>query len=70
MSDDVVMDETAEDGAVSAYVPDLAMILVTGRDRGEAPEAVRKGIRLDREEMALMGATLPDLCMRHEVVSV
>jgi hypothetical protein len=46
------------------------MILVTGRDRGEAREAVRKGIRLDREEMALIRATLPDLCMRHEVVSV
>jgi hypothetical protein len=70
MSDYVVIYETAENGAVSAYVPDLPMILVSGRNHSEAREAVLKGIRLYREEMELMGAPMPEPSMRHEILSV
>jgi predicted RNase H-like HicB family nuclease len=70
MSDYVMIYETAEDGAVSASVPDLPMILVTGRNHGEAREAILKGIRLYREEMELSGFPMPEPSMRHEVVSV
>jgi predicted RNase H-like HicB family nuclease len=70
MSDYIVIYETGEDGAVSAYVPDLPMILVTGRDQTEAREAILKGIKLYREEMELAGILMPPPSMRHEVVSV
>lgn len=70
MSDYIVIYETGDDGTVSAYVPDLPMILVTGRDQSEARDAILKGIRLYREEMELSGAPMPKPSMRHEVVSV
>jgi len=70
MSDYVVIYETAEDGAVTAYVPDPPTILVSGRDHNEARKAMLKGIRLSREEMELTGAAMPEPAMRHEVVSV
>ena len=70
MSQYVVIYEAAEDGSVSAYVPDLPMILVSGRTQSEVREAVLKGIQLYREEMELMGAPMPEPSTYHEVVSV
>ncbi len=70
MSDYVVIYETADDGTVSAYVPDLPTILVSGRDHNEAREAVLEGIRLYREEMERMGESIPAPLMYHEVLSV
>jgi predicted RNase H-like HicB family nuclease len=70
MSDYVVIYETGDDGTVSAYVPDLPMVLVSGRDHDEAREAVLKGIRLDVEEMERVGERIPAPSMHHEVLSV
>jgi predicted RNase H-like HicB family nuclease len=70
MSDYVVIYETAEDGTVSAYVPELPTILVSGRDRNEAREAVLEGIRLYREELERAGEHIPKPSMYHEVLSV
>jgi predicted RNase H-like HicB family nuclease len=70
MSDYVVIYETADDGTVSAYVPDLPIILASGRDRSEARQAVIEGIRLYREELELSGSRIPEPSMQHEVLSV
>jgi len=70
MSDYVVIYEAAEDGTVSAYVPELPTILVSGRNRDEAREAVLEGIRLYHEEMERAGESVPKQSMHHEVLSV
>ena len=70
MSNYVVIYETAEDGTISAYVPDLPTILVSGRDRKEAREAVLEGIRIYREELERTGERVPEPSMYHEVLSV
>ncbi len=70
MSNYVVIYETADDGTISAYVPDLPMILVSGRDRSEAREAVLEDIRIYREELERAGESFPEPSMQHEVLSV
>jgi len=70
MSNYVVIYESAEDGTISAYVPDLPMILVSGRNRNEARAAVLEGIRIYREEMERNGERVPEPSMQHEVLSV
>ncbi len=64
----VIFEKTAP--GWSAYVPDLPTILVSGRDRNEAREAVLEGIRIYREELERTGAHIPEPSMHHEVLSV
>jgi len=56
-----VIYETAADGSVSAYVPNLPTILVSGRSRAEARKRVIKGIQIYIEEMTARGLCLPIL---------
>jgi predicted RNase H-like HicB family nuclease len=66
----VVIYENGDDGTVSAYVPDLPTIVVSGRDHNQARESVLKGIRLYLEELERVGEVIPAPSMYHEVLSV
>ena len=70
MSSYFVIFETAEDGTVSAYVPDLPVILVSGCNHDEARKAVSEAIRIYREELMHMGVPMPKPSMQHEMLTV
>ena len=65
-----VIYETAADGSVSAYVPDLPTILVSGRTRTEARKRVIEGIQIYIEEMTARGLGLPETHTFSDVVEV
>jgi predicted RNase H-like HicB family nuclease len=70
MSNYVVLYETAEDGTISAYVPDLRVVLASGRNHDEVRQSILKGIRIYLEEMAQAGHPMPEPSMSHEVLAV
>jgi predicted RNase H-like HicB family nuclease len=55
-----VIYETAADGSVSAYVPDLPTILVSGRTQAEARKRAIEGIQVYIEEMTARGFSIPE----------
>ncbi len=62
--------EVADDGIVSADVPDLPMILVLARNHDEARRDVVRGSRLYRKEMDRMGKQMPKSMTYCETLSV
>lgn len=65
-----VIYETAADGSVSAYVPDLPTILVSGRNRAEARKRIIEGIQIYIEEMAARGLSVPETHTFSDVVEI
>lgn len=65
-----VIYETAGDGSVSAYVPDLPTILVSGRTQAEARKRVIDGIQIYIEEMTARGLSVPETHTYSDVVEI
>lgn len=65
-----VIYETAEDGSVSAYVPDLPTILVSGKNQEEARERVIEGIQIYIDEMTTRSFHVPETHTFSDVVEI
>jgi predicted RNase H-like HicB family nuclease len=66
----LVLYETAEDGSVSAHVPDLPIILAAGSNQDEARQSVREAIEVYLEELNEAGQPIPEPSVAYEFVGI
>lgn len=70
MSEYAVIYERADDGAWSAYVPDVPGVVASADSRAEVEIAIREALELHNEELVSRGRGRPEPRVETGVISV